>query len=195
MKESNAVRVLIVSANEKLTQFFKDCLPPSRFEAVLSARTAGEARRMLVDQAVDLVFINTPLSDDFGTQFASEISENPDLGIMLFVRAEVFDAVCPKAERYGILTLPKPLNRQFLFQSISLLLATRQKIRRLEEKAISLEHRMEEIRLINRAKMLLMERLGMNEAEAHRHIEKQAMDRCVKRIEIARRIVAEYDHR
>ena len=58
--------------------------------------------------------------------------------------------------------------------------------------AATVEEKMEEIRLVNRAKWLLIECLSMSEAEAHRYIEKQAMDRCVTRREIARGIIQTY---
>lgn len=48
---------------------------------------------------------------------------------------------------------------------------------------------MAEIRLVNRAKWLLIQQHGMTEAEAHHFIEKQAMDRCVKRKVIAEEII------
>ena len=51
---------------------------------------------------------------------------------------------------------------------------------------------MEEIRLVNRAKWILIEQLKMTEAEAHRFIEKQAMDRCSAKREIALGIIKTY---
>ena len=54
---------------------------------------------------------------------------------------------------------------------------------------MSLEEKMEEIRLVNRAKWLLIERRGMDEPTAHRYIEKLAMDRCVTRRVIAEAIL------
>ena len=51
---------------------------------------------------------------------------------------------------------------------------------------------MEEIRLVNRAKWLLIEQLRMTESEAHRYIEKQAMDRCVTKLSIAENIISMY---
>ena len=50
----------------------------------------------------------------------------------------------------------------------------------------------EEQKTIDQAKALLMERNGLTEAEAHRFIEKQAMDRCVTRITIAQSILSTY---
>ena len=51
---------------------------------------------------------------------------------------------------------------------------------------------MQEIRLVNRAKWILIGSLKMTEGEAHRYIEKQAMDRCVPRREIAEEIIRTY---
>ena len=51
---------------------------------------------------------------------------------------------------------------------------------------------MEEIRLVNRAKWILIQHLKMNESDAHRYIEKRAMDTCVSRREIAENIIKTY---
>ena len=50
---------------------------------------------------------------------------------------------------------------------------------------------MEEIRIVNRAKWMLIDRLHLTEQEAHRMIEKRAMDRCVTRRVIAEEILAD----
>ena len=62
----------------------------------------------------------------------------------------------------------------------------------MEQKTASIEEKMMEIRTVNRAKWLLIDHEGMTEAEAHRFIEKQAMDRCVTRRAIADQIIARY---
>ena len=51
---------------------------------------------------------------------------------------------------------------------------------------------MEEIKLVNRAKMLLMQNMSMTEQEAHRFIEKDAMDRGMKRTAVAEEIIKRY---
>ncbi len=52
---------------------------------------------------------------------------------------------------------------------------------------------MKEISLVNRAKWLLIDRLKMSEEEAHRYIEKSAMDDCVSKSVIAQGIIKTYD--
>jgi response regulator NasT len=54
------------------------------------------------------------------------------------------------------------------------------------------EEKMAEIRLVNRAKWVLISELKMEEPQAHRYIEKQAMDRCVPRRTIAEEIIKLY---
>ena len=62
----------------------------------------------------------------------------------------------------------------------------------MEKKNASVEEKIEEIRIVNRAKCLLIEQLKMTESDAHRYIEKQAMDRCVTRRVIAENIILTY---
>ena len=47
----------------------------------------------------------------------------------------------------------------------------------------------EEIRLTNRAKLILIKMRGMTEAEAHRFIVRSAMDRCVKKRQVAEEVI------
>ena len=54
------------------------------------------------------------------------------------------------------------------------------------------EEKMQEIRIVNRAKWILITELKMTETDAHRYIEKQAMDRCVSKKEIAEEIIKTY---
>ncbi len=51
---------------------------------------------------------------------------------------------------------------------------------------------MAEIRIVSRAKLLLISEMQMDEAQAHRYIEKQAMDRCVTKRAIAEEIINTY---
>jgi response regulator NasT len=61
-----------------------------------------------------------------------------------------------------------------------------------EKKELTFEEKMKEIRLVNRAKWLIISELHMTEPEAHRYIEKQAMDRCVTRGTVAEEIIRTY---
>ena len=51
------------------------------------------------------------------------------------------------------------------------------------------EQKIQDIRTIDRAKCLLIQYSGMSEEQAHRYLEKQAMDRRMTRREVAEEVL------
>lgn len=184
--------VLVISAKENFNASLQSLLPESKYAPVQMVSSVSLAKRVLLERSFDFVFINTPLPDDFGTRFAIEISGNKGTVILLLVRNEVYEQVCDKVTEYGILTLPKPASKQMVAHTLNFMAGIRERLRKLENKSLSMEEKMKEIRLVNRAKWVLIDELKMSEADAHRYIEKQAMDRCVSRREIAEEIISTY---
>ena len=188
----NIYRVLIAGANDRTFDSLRELLPPDSYEAPLRAGSAGEVKRMLLETDVDLVILNAPLRDEFGTQLALNLSRD-NLCVLMLVPAESFDAVCYKVEDEGILTLSKPVSRNGLLGAIKLLTAMRGKLRKLDRQNQALQEKMQDIRTVNRAKWLLIEIKQMTENEAHYYIEKQAMDMRLSRREVAENIIRTYD--
>lgn len=184
--------VLLVSSSAKFSDSLLNLLPETRYDPVSVAADVASARRNLLERRFDIVIINTPLTDDFGTRLALDITEDSGAGVMLLVKSEHYPDISARVSPYGILTLQKPTSSQMIMQTMFLMCATRERLRRMEEKKASMEEKMEEIRLVNRAKCLLIEQLKMTEKEAHRYIEKQAMDRCITKREIAEKILMTY---
>lgn len=195
MVERRPYSVLAVSKTEQLCNMLSDALPKDLFSRVVSASESGEARRCMTEMSdVDIVVINTPLPDDFGIELAVGIAARREIGVILIVKADIFEQVASKVEKYGIVTLKRPLSKNELYMAVRMLCAVRHRFEAYEREAVSLRAKMEEIRLVNRAKWLLMDRLKMSEPEAHRYVEKQAMDRCVKKAEVARSIIRAYEN-
>ena len=185
--------VLVVSSSEKFNSTMKTLLPMTDYWPLDFAGSVSEARRRMLETEYDLVLINAPLPDDFGTRLATSICNETGLGVLLFAKAAMYDDVCSKVTEYGVLTVSKPAPLQVVRQSLSVLCATRERLRRMEARQASVEEKIEEIRLVNRAKWLLIERLGMTEAEAHRYMEKQAMDQRVSKRGLAEIIIKTYE--
>ena len=70
--------------------------------------------------------------------------------------------------------------------------SARERLRKSFKKALSIEEKMEEIRIVNRAKWLPISELKMDEQGAHRYIEKHAMDRCISKRIVAEEIIKTY---
>ena len=184
--------VLIVTASERFTNSIMPLLPMTDYWPVQTAASVAEARRWLADTEFDIVLINTPLPDDFGMHLAIDICTGSGAGVLLLVKNDHYNEIYSKVVRYGVITLSKPTNRQMVAQNLRILCATRERIRQMQAKQATVEDKIKEIRLVNRAKWLLIECLNMTEAEAHRYIEKQAMDLRISRREAAENIIKTY---
>ena len=184
--------VLVVSSVQKFNDALTPMLPYSDYYPVCFVSNIAAARREILDKSYDFIIINAPLPDDFGTRFAIDICGKTDSVVLLLVRSESYEEVNAKAAPYGVFTLQVPTPAQTLRQGLKWMASARERLRKLEKKATTIEEKMEEIRLVNRAKWILIEQLKMTESEAHRHIEKQAMDRCSSKKEIALGIIKTY---
>ena len=88
--------------------------------------------------------------------------------------------------------MQKPVSKSLFQTAAGWLISAREMIRKTEKQTTSIEEKMNEIRLVNRAKWLLISELKMTEPDAHRYIEKQAMDRCVSKRQAAEEIIKTY---
>ena len=76
--------------------------------------------------------------------------------------------------------------------ALSWLVSARARLRKFEKKTLSIEEKMAEIRIVNKAKWILISELKMDEPNAHRYIEKQAMDQCITKREVSENIIRTY---
>ncbi len=184
--------VLIVSSADNFNNALAEMLPASRFDIIRKAASVNAARRLLADRSYDLIIINSPLPDDAGVRFAIDSCESGGAIVLFLAWANRLSDVSSRLGSHGVFTAQKPISRAMLENALDWMTSARERVRKLEKKTMSIEEKMEEIRFVNRAKWLLMSELKMDEPDAHRYIEKQAMDRCVTRREIAEGIIKTY---
>ena len=130
-----------------------------------------------MDGEFDLVLVNTPLPDEFGHELAQLAAGETTAGVILLAKAEIADSVAEKVEDDGVFVVPKPLSRVLFMQALRMTRAARSRLNGLQNENRRLQKRIEDIRLVDRAKCLLIECCGMSEPEAHSYIEQQAMNR------------------
>ncbi len=185
-------RVLLVSASEKFNTVTASLLPGSEFWPVTVVKSAGEAQRRLLEASYDIVLVNTPLPDEFGTTLAEDACAKSQAAVLLLVKRELHDEIYYKVMDSGVITLPKPTNEAVMSQMLRTLCSVRERLRRAEERQVTVEKKIEELRLVNRAKWLLIQRLQMTEEDAHAYIRRQAMDKRVTQREAAEDILRTY---
>lgn len=190
--EERVYSVLIVSQSEKFMTSLAPLLPEKNFSPVTFASSFSSAKKIMLERHYDLLIINTPLIDDFGTKLAVDASNEKGIATLILVKREQYDETYSNVFRFGVFTLAKPTSPQSFTQALDWLCAMREKLRKFEKTISSVEDKIQEIRLVNRAKWILIQTLKMSEEDAHYYIEKLAMDKCVSKADIAKRIIDTY---
>lgn len=187
-------RAIIVSSADEYAEMAEQLLRLEGCSRISIISSGSEARRLaLNDPEPDILLINAPLPDEFGQELAVTIAENTAAGIILICPSDISEDIADSISDSGVCVVPKPVNRQILSRSIRLMAAARSRMIGLKPESSDIMSRIEEMRVINRAKTTLMKYLGFTEPQAHKYIEKQAMNNRQTRREVAERVLETYE--
>lgn len=184
--------VLVVSASESFNASLEALLPDLKFSPVRTETSISSAKRAVLEKQYDFIVVNSPLPDEAGIRFAIDQSGTKTSVVLMMVRAELYETTFDKVAEHGVYVLQKPTSKPVVTRAIDWMITTRERLKKFEKKTVTIEEKMQEIRIVNRAKWILIEQLKMTEPDAHRYIEKQAMNRCVSKGEVAEEIVKTY---
>lgn len=190
--EQRVYSMLIVSASQKFNKDMSDLLLRFPFQTEHAAN-AGEARRRCLEQSYDFVVLNAPLKDEFGSRFCMDMTASPDTVSVMFAPADVYDDVVDKVTPHGVFVIRKPSSPSTVTQSVTLLIAARERLRSVGKKAVKAENKLDEIRTVNKAKWFLIDNEDMSENDAHKYIEKTAMDAGISKRQAAQMIIERYN--
>lgn len=101
---------------------------------IVNVSTAGQCRRMLIDDDYDLCLVNSPLSDEFGEKLARDISQKGISCVILLVKADIYDEVSEKVANYGVITISKPINKALFWNALNLARAAHKKMELMQMK-------------------------------------------------------------
>ena len=189
----HTVRALLVSSSEAQTQRISALLTRARIVPFDHAGSARQALEQFDAGGIDGVLIAEPIAGSSGQELALQLKKRHCMAVLLLAAPEHADAAAALLEQSGVLVLPNDAPESLIVQTIRLLTAVRIQLEQMQHKTEKLEAKVADIRIINRAKLLLVQHLQMTEAEAHKYIEKQAMDTSMRRRTIAENIIRTYE--
>lgn len=186
-------RILIVSPTQESAAAIEQLLRCENSARITAVSSGSEARRFIhTAPELSLAVISTPLPDEFGSDIAVMISEEYQTGVILIcgndIAGDIADNVCES----GIYVVSRPVSREVFSEAVQLASVSHGELAGLKRENADVMMKIEEIRLINRAKATLMKYLKFTEPQAHRYIEKQAMNSRQTRRETALHILADY---
>ena len=161
---------------------------------VLQAATLEQIRRGVsgagAQAPADLLIAVMPLSDGTGVEGIIDVAQrHPQLMTILLVRQEAYEQVSYQCRNQQVFVIAMPFKRQVLAEAASFMLRIRTVMDDKDKELARLRKNLNEIRVITRAKLYLMQTRAMTEEEAHYYLEKEAMDRSLTKKEVAEEIL------
>ena len=190
-------RVLVAAKNESGVEAIMNALRgvASRGElAVSKAMTISQVRNRIApysgDGPPDILIIKLPLEDEAGIeQILDMVAKSSRLQAILMVRRDAYEQISYRCRSLPIFVLSLPAQVQIMAEAVRFMMAAGRRMAESDEEVMRLRRKLSEIGYITRAKCLLIQDRAMSEEEAHYYLEREAMDRCVSKKEIALEII------
>lgn len=191
MKERNA---LVVAFSEESRSAVSSAVMEAGIENV-SVSSGNGIRELLSEKSYYIVILVLPLENEFGLELAAHIRRSTESALVLIVPSKTYDNVSRKAAELSVQLLPKNSPRGLIVSTVRTAVSQRARLDELREENSTLRDMVSEMKLVNRAKCVLIEYLRIPEKEAHRQIQKRAMDHRITLTEVAMDIIKTYEYR
>lgn len=171
-------KVVVAFGSERTCHRVRDILEAEGLAMCILCRSAAEVKRVVAKQNISTVICGFKLFDGSASGLYEDLPGNCTM--LLVARQDQLD-LCGGE----IFKLPAPASRGDLIGSVEMLLDPYRTSRPAAPRRSG-----EEEEAIGAAKAVLMDRNGMSEEEAHRFLQKQSMDRCVRLTDMARMVLS-----
>ena len=182
--------ILIAGKSEQICESICELLTEQSCKIV--TLTDGVHMRSIDVNMFDVIIVSTPLADEFGLDLVAEIKDKTSAGIVVLAKGEIADEVQSKLRFTGAFVLGRPVSKSVFVQTIKFSQVAKENAARITLEKEKLSRELSDLKLVNRAKACLIQYLKLTEDQAHRHIQKQAMDLRKSQREIAEDILKTY---
>ncbi len=182
-------RILIAEDNDLVALTLEEQLKGLGYDVIGIARTGAEAIDLATRLGPDLIIMDIRMPEMEGTEAAARINQQRPTPILMLTAYTDRETI-RRAEQAGALAyLVKPVNEAELAPAINIALARFRDLQALRAQVHELEESLEARKLIERAKGILMQRLGLTERDAYERLRQRARDKRAKMKDIAQAII------
>ena len=183
---------LIVASTPSRQHALTDVLHHEKIDCVVCS-TAAEARRASLCRPFDMFVIYSGLADEQGNELAISIADANDCGGIYIGDSIRTERIEDQLNDCGIITMYLPITKSQLVEAVRLILVSNARVRLLKAKNEELTSKLDDMKYITRAKIVLMRSLGYSEEQSHKYIEKRAMEMRMSRKKVAMDILNTYE--
>lgn len=182
-------RVLLADPDPDFRKNLKNVLKQHGYLVVAETEDGQGTLQAAFQHQPDIVLMEGEIPGSRGLEIARTIVEH-QLAPVVLITSQTHRELLEEAKVSSILGfLIKPIEILNLIPTLEMALATFKRLVRMEEENKKLKKKLEEQRLVEQAKRLLIEKKGFNEQKAHRYMQKVSMDRCCSLAKVAQLII------
>ncbi len=186
-------RIVLADADTAWSKNIKTMLSKCGYWVVGEAGDGVTALKMIRSRQPDLLIIDASLPGMDGLQIA-RIAHEDKLAPVVVTASLSHQGVMERArEARAYALLFKPVNESSLLPAVELALVNYQEVINLERNIKDLKETLETRKLVERAKGILMETMGLTEPESFRRMQRQSMNQRVSMRVVAEAVIMSYD--
>jgi response regulator NasT len=183
------LRIAVADDEPDMREYFCKILPRLGHRVVAVAADGHELLALCRAQQPDLVITDVKMPEMDGIDAATALYKERPLPVIL-VSAYHDPALVARAEADHILAyLVKPIKQADLGPAIALAMRRFEQFEALRREAADLRQALEDRKVIERGKGILMKKAGLDEQDAFRRLQRLASDKNLKLVEVARALV------
>ena len=185
------LRIVVADDDPTVRQFFRDTLEQGpRYQVVGEAADGAEMVRTVLEQKPDIVVFDIHMPSLDGLEALQRIYEQQIVAAVAITADRDLELVRRAMEEQVLAYLVKPVEAHQLAPALQVAWARFQELRNLSTENTSLRQTLENRKIVERAKGVLMKRQRLTEADAYRRIQRSAMNRRQTMIAIAQGILS-----
>ena len=185
------LRIVVADDDPMVRQFFRDTLEQGpRYQVVGEAADGAEMVRTVLEQKPDIVVFDIHMPSLDGLEALQRIYEQQIVAAVAITADRDLELVRRAMEEQVLAYLVKPVEAHQLAPALQVAWARFQELRNLSTENTSLRQTLENRKIVERAKGVLMKRQRLTEADAYRRIQRSAMNRRQTMIAIAQGILS-----
>ena len=186
---SRSLKIVVADDELDMRDYFQQILPLLGHQVVGVAQNGRELVDLCAAAHPDLVITDIKMPDMDGIDAATELYRRAPVPVIL-VSAFHDPEFIRRAEADHILAyLVKPIKQADLEPAIGIAMRRFEQFQALRKETSDLKQALEDRKVIERAKGILMKKAGLDEHDAFRRLQKLASDKNRKLIEIAQTIL------
>jgi AmiR/NasT family two-component response regulator len=180
-------KILIADDEPLIRVDLRELLEELGYEVVAEAGDGHEALKLMDQLNPDLVILDIKMPKMDGISVAKRISGHfPVIILSAYTERHLIE----KARDAGVMTyLSKPFREGDLSPAVELAVNHFLRTSELTYQVTRLKEQLEARKVIDKAKGILMDKEGLNEAQAYRHLQKISMDKNKPMKEVAEAII------